>query len=220
MRLAFALNTWMECGGDNTLPAQEAQDESKKHIEASVNMFKEVSASSHTHAPPPPPPVGSLSTRMCLSWITVSKSGADPGFSFRGGGGGAKDYVRAHTSRARIPKSITARVQGSLRAMEALRVFYALLCYLSLMLKHSDTKWDKKYKKTVDQTLGGRAPDAPPSKSATVKVILGFLKFYFVFYWQIGDLGKEAEASMTKAILYERGSEEQKEVMYSLKITL
>ena len=30
-------------------------------------------------------------------------AGADPGFSL-GGGGGAKDDVRARTSRARIPK--------------------------------------------------------------------------------------------------------------------
>ena len=31
-----------------------------------------------------------------------------------GGGGGAKDYVRPRTSRARTPKSLTAGVQGPL----------------------------------------------------------------------------------------------------------
>ena len=65
-------------------------------------------------------------------------AGVDPGFSFFFfGGGGAKDYVHAHSSRARSPKSLTAGVQ------EAFRVFDALSCYLSLILKHSDTKWDK-----------------------------------------------------------------------------
>nr|XP_054769175.1 telomerase protein component 1-like [Lytechinus pictus] len=42
MRLAFSLNTWMECGGDNTLLPAEAYDESKKHIESSIQMFKEI----------------------------------------------------------------------------------------------------------------------------------------------------------------------------------
>ncbi|XP_071502709.1 telomerase protein component 1-like [Diadema antillarum] len=42
MRLSFALNTWMECGGDNTLPSTEAQEESLKHITTSVKMFKEI----------------------------------------------------------------------------------------------------------------------------------------------------------------------------------
>ena len=40
---------------------------------------------------------------------------------------------------------------------------HTLSCYLSLIFTHSDTKWDTK-KKTVDR---GRAPVAPPSKSAT-----------------------------------------------------
>ncbi|XP_030843348.1 telomerase protein component 1 [Strongylocentrotus purpuratus] len=42
MRLAFGLNTWMECGGDNTLSPAEAYDESKKRIETSIQMFKEI----------------------------------------------------------------------------------------------------------------------------------------------------------------------------------
>ena len=41
-------------------------------------------------------------------------TGADPGFSW-GGGGGAKDCVCAHTPRARSTKSLTAGVQGTLK---------------------------------------------------------------------------------------------------------
>ena len=49
----------------------------------------------------------------------VHNSGADPGFSW--GGGGAQDYVRARTSRAQSPKSLTSRVHGlAARALEVL----------------------------------------------------------------------------------------------------
>ena len=41
-----------------------------------------------------------------------TSSGADPGFLF--GGGGAKDYVRERTLRARNPKSLSAGVRGIL----------------------------------------------------------------------------------------------------------
>ena len=51
--------------------------------------------------------------------------------------------------------------RAHLRALEALWVFYALSCYLSLSLKHSDTKWD--INNIVDQSLGeGCTPVAPP----------------------------------------------------------
>ena len=43
-------------------------------------------------------------------------------------------------------KSISAGVHV-LRGLEALGVFHALLCYLSLIFMHSDTKWDKNSKK-------------------------------------------------------------------------
>ena len=33
-------------------------------------------------------------------------------------------------------------------------VFYALVCYLSLIFKHSDTKWDKKKQYNVNHILG------------------------------------------------------------------
>ena len=62
---------------------------------------------------------------------------------FNLGGGGAKDYVRARTSRARSLKSLIILRPGSrarFRALEALRVIDALSCYLSLIFKHSDTK--------------------------------------------------------------------------------
>ena len=61
------------------------------------------------------------------------------------GGGGLRDYVRAHTSQVQSPKSLTAGVQspGHLRAPEALRVINALSCYLSPIFKHSDKKWEK-----------------------------------------------------------------------------
>ena len=48
-------------------------------------------------------------------------------------------------------------------ALEALGVFYALSCYLSLIFKHSDTIWDLTKLKIVDQFFfGGGAPIAPP----------------------------------------------------------
>ena len=53
-------------------------------------------------------------------------SGADTGFSFRGGGG-AKDYMRERTLRTRNPKSLSAGIQGPLKGPgSALGVFDAL----------------------------------------------------------------------------------------------
>ena len=79
------------------------------------------------------------------------KQGAEPGFSFGGGGGGVKIMCAdARTSRARSPKSLTAGVQT---ALAALKVFDALSYYLSLIFKHSDTKWD--LKNIVDFFFGG-----------------------------------------------------------------
>ena len=62
----------------------------------------------------------------------------DPGFFLPfiwgggGGEGGAKDYVRARTSRARNLKSLTAGVQGPHKGPGSSRVFDAFSCYLSL----------------------------------------------------------------------------------------
>ena len=58
-----------------------------------------------------------------------------------GGGGGAKAYkcaLHAHHEReARSPLRPGSRAR--LKALEALGVFDALLCYLILIFKHSDT---------------------------------------------------------------------------------
>ena len=80
----------------------------------------------------PPPPAQTLRILLCAS-------GADPGFS----SGGAKDLCeRTHITNA-MPEVPYGRVPGpAARALEALGVFYALSCYLSLILEHSDTKWD------------------------------------------------------------------------------
>ena len=69
--------------------------------------------------------------------------------------GGAQNYVSAHTSQARSPL-IRSGSRGRLRALETLRFLNAFSCYLSLVLKHSDTKWDT-IKHIVNQNLGGHA---------------------------------------------------------------
>ena len=61
------------------------------------------------------------------------------------------------------------RPRARLRALlEALGFFDTLSCYLSLIIKHSDTKWDNK-KNIVDQILGvgGGGARCTFSKSAT-----------------------------------------------------
>ena len=58
--------------------------------------------------------------------------------------GGGQKIMCTHTYQeceARSPVGLGCRAR--LRALEALGVFYALSCYLSLIFKHSDTKWDK-----------------------------------------------------------------------------
>ena len=101
---------------------------------------------------------------------------ADSGFSL-GGGGGTTDYARARTFmtlRARNPKSLTARVQDPLEGPGSSRRgggVDALSCYLSLIFKHSNTKWDFKKQPIKKKKLGGVRllcpPPPPPSKSAT-----------------------------------------------------
>ena len=64
------------------------------------------------------------------------------------GGGGATDDVGARTSRARSPKSLTARVQGPLKVSWKLSGGGGggdgFSYYLSLIVKYYVTKWDKK----------------------------------------------------------------------------
>ena len=58
-----------------------------------------------------------------------------------GGGGGTKDYVCAPTPRSEVPYG---RGPGPAWKLSVF-VVDALSCYLSLILKHSDTEWDKKH---------------------------------------------------------------------------
>ena len=89
-------------------------------------------------------------------------TGVDPEFSGR-----ATDYVRSRTSRARSPNSLTAGVQGPPKCPGnswPLGVFDALSCYmyLSLIFKHSDTKWDFKKNSRLNFRGGGTHSVAPP----------------------------------------------------------
>ena len=52
---------------------------------------------------------GKRKTKAVAKNIIYNTTGADPGFSL-GGGGGAKDYVHARTSRAAKPKFLTSGV--------------------------------------------------------------------------------------------------------------
>ena len=54
--------------------------------------------------------------------LLIILPGADPGFSFRGGGG-AKDYIRERTLLARNPKSLSAGIQGPLKSPGSSRFF-------------------------------------------------------------------------------------------------
>ncbi|XP_022107201.1 telomerase protein component 1-like isoform X2 [Acanthaster planci] len=42
MRLSFNLNNWSECGGDSSLSAEEAQDESVVQVDEAIRLFKEI----------------------------------------------------------------------------------------------------------------------------------------------------------------------------------
>ncbi|XP_071495043.1 telomerase protein component 1-like [Diadema antillarum] len=47
IQLAFNLQAWMECGGDNTLSEVEALEEAKVTIEKAVTLFKELGSDGH-----------------------------------------------------------------------------------------------------------------------------------------------------------------------------
>ena len=71
-----------------------------------------------------------------------------------GGGGGRKRLcVRTHITSANAAKPEF----NFGRALEALEIFDALSCYLSLIFKHFDTKWDFKNRSNFRE-----APVAPP----------------------------------------------------------
>ena len=42
IQLAFNLQSWVECGGDNTLSVEEAGEEGREQIESAIELFKEV----------------------------------------------------------------------------------------------------------------------------------------------------------------------------------
>ena len=65
-----------------------------------------------------------------------------------------------HERKARSPLRPGSRTR--LRALEALGTFDALSCYLSLIFKHSDTKWDKKTHSRSNLRGGARPPLDPP----------------------------------------------------------
>ena len=92
--------------------------------------------------------------------VCLELTAAGPGFSL-GGGGGARDYVPARTYTSAEPNSLFVGVQGLLKGPGSSWGFYAISCYLSLVFKHSDTKWAKK-KKSQSNFRGEGAPIAPP----------------------------------------------------------
>ena len=90
---------------------------------------------------------------------------------FHGGGGRKRLCAHACTSQARFPKFLIR--PGSMHGKLSFFFFFsfnALSCYLSLIFKHSHTKWDKKTH-IVDQILGGRnrrPPLNPPLHRTTI----------------------------------------------------
>ena len=89
----------------------------------------------------------------------ISITGADPGFSWGGGGGRKILSTLMHITTVK-PKVSCGRVPGPQNRPWKLSVFFnSLSCSLSLIFKHSDTKWDNKKpqqnQQTVDQILGG-----------------------------------------------------------------
>ena len=80
----------------------------------------------------------------CNSKESQSLAGADPGFLNRGG---TKDYGAHQDHEARSLIRLGSRARGSTSVLDA------FLCYLSLILKHSDTK--RVTKNVVSQNLEG-----------------------------------------------------------------
>ena len=77
----------------------------------------------------------------------MSPSGFATGRNFDCGGRGKRCaavmcVLTNHKREERSP--LGPGFRACLRAVEAVRVFDALSCYLSLTFKHSDTKWDLK----------------------------------------------------------------------------
>ena len=91
--------------------------------------------------------------------VTVTLSEADPGFSFRGGGGGARKRLSANTHITSAKPEV----------LEALGVFDALSCYLSLRLSKLIQNGINRYIYIGPSrsNLRGAPVAPPPPKSAT-----------------------------------------------------
>ena len=89
----------------------------------------------------------------------------DPGFSWGGGWVGTNDYGHSDitNSKQEVPYG-----RGSW-ASESSRVVDALSCYLSLILKHSDTKHMSDKKNNSLSNLGGHVPVAPPGSATEAR---------------------------------------------------
>ena len=74
--------------------------------------------------------------------IVASDRGGPRIFVHGGGGGGAKDYVRARASWARSPKFLTAGVQGPGSSRAGSVMLSRAIWALWFFVLHSDTKWD------------------------------------------------------------------------------
>ena len=97
------------------------------------------------------------------------RTGADPGFSWGGGGGAGRKRLcaRTHIIRARSPKSPYGL------GPKALGGFDALSCYLGPIFKHSETKMGLKNTQSIKFEGGGGGECAcrAPSNSATVRIL-------------------------------------------------
>ena len=103
--------------------------------------------------------------------MMIQYAGAGPPEFSLGGGGGAQTIMCAHALHKREAWSpLRPGSRARLRALGAPGGFDALSCYLSLIFKQSDTKWDKKNPHIVDQILRGNR--RAPSKSATDNVLI------------------------------------------------
>ena len=79
----------------------------------------------------------------CPKYSYFQQPGQIQDFPGGGGGGGAtNDCAHVHHEREARSPFIRPGSRAHVRAMEALRVFNTILCYLSLIFEHSDTKWD------------------------------------------------------------------------------
>ena len=156
--------------------------------------------------PPPPPPQykpgksGSSAVHIdhVIAKIHLVASWGFGKFELlRGGskifisGGGVKDYVPSRTLRAQNRTHFRHGSRAHLRALEALGLFNALLCYLSVLFKHSDKKyWLKKH--IVDPILVGEAvgracctPPPPPPLDPPLLQIKDNLKLFHIVEAQV-----------------------------------